>query len=107
MVQQSHSGEGPTHYRGFTITLRHTTCSVGLLWTSLPINTQQSQETSVYALGGIRTRNPSKTAAADARLRPRDTRFGIHFITKNLARYQPQTWHLNETFKYKSTEMYV
>jgi hypothetical protein len=28
------NGPGPPHYRGFTITLRHTTHSVGLPWTS-------------------------------------------------------------------------
>jgi hypothetical protein len=28
------SGPGPSHYRGFTFTLRHTPHLVGLLWTS-------------------------------------------------------------------------
>ena len=52
--------------------------SVGLLWTRdqltqrpLPDNTQHSQQTDTHASGGIRTRNPSKRAAADPRLRPR------------------------------------
>jgi hypothetical protein len=53
--------------------------SVGLLWTSdqpdpetsLPDNTQHSQETHINAPGEIRTRNPSKRSAADLRLRPR------------------------------------
>jgi len=36
-----------------------------------PANTQQSQETDIHAPGGIRTRNHSKRAAADPRLRPR------------------------------------
>jgi len=53
--------------------------SVGLLWTndrpvaetSLPNNTQQSQEKDIHAPGGIRIRNPSERAAADLRLRPR------------------------------------
>jgi hypothetical protein len=36
----------------------------------LPDNTQHSQETDIHALGGFRTRNPSKWAAADLRLRP-------------------------------------
>jgi hypothetical protein len=31
----------------------------------LPDNIQQSQETDFHSLGGIRTRNPSKPAAAD------------------------------------------
>jgi hypothetical protein len=33
MAQQPSSGPGPPHYRCFTITLRHTPQSVGLLWT--------------------------------------------------------------------------
>ena len=37
----------------------------------LPDNTQQSQQTDTYALGGIRTRNPSRRATADPLLRPR------------------------------------
>ena len=36
----------------------------------LPDNTQHLQETDIHAPGGIRTRNPSKRAAADLRLRP-------------------------------------
>ena len=53
----------------------------GLLWTSdqpdagpLPNNTQHSQETDIHVPGGIRTRNPSKRAAANPRLRPRGHR---------------------------------
>jgi len=48
--------------------------SVELLWTSdQPVtqnsdNTQHSQETNIYAPGGIRTSNPSKRAAADPSL---------------------------------------
>jgi len=34
-------------------------------------NTQYLQKTDIHALGGIRTHNPSKRAAADPRLRPR------------------------------------
>jgi hypothetical protein len=37
----------------------------------LPDNTQQAQQTEIHAPGGIRTRNPSKRAAADLRLRLR------------------------------------
>jgi hypothetical protein len=33
-------------------------------------NTQHSQQTNINAYGGIRTRNPSRRAAADPRLRP-------------------------------------
>ena len=36
----------------------------------LPDNTQHSQQTDIHVPGGIRTRNPSKRAAADPRLRP-------------------------------------
>jgi hypothetical protein len=35
----------------------------------LPDNTQQPQETDIHAPGEIRTRNPSKRAAANPRLR--------------------------------------
>jgi len=35
-------------------------------------NTQHPQETDFHAPGGIRTSSPSKTAAADPRLRRRD-----------------------------------
>jgi hypothetical protein len=53
--------------------------SVGLLWTSdqpvaetsLPDNTEHSQETDIHAPGGIRIPNPSKRTAVDPRLRPR------------------------------------
>jgi len=34
-------------------------------------NLQHSQQTDKYAIGGIRTRNPSKRAAADQSLGPR------------------------------------
>jgi hypothetical protein len=34
-------------------------------------NTQYSQDTNIHAPAGIRTRNSSKRAAADTRLRPR------------------------------------
>jgi hypothetical protein len=37
----------------------------------LPKNTKHSQETGIHAPSGIRTRNPSKRAAADTRLRRR------------------------------------
>jgi hypothetical protein len=37
----------------------------------LPDKTQHSQETPIHAPGGIRTRHPSKPAAAEPRLRPR------------------------------------
>jgi hypothetical protein len=33
-------------------------------------HTQHSQHTNIHALGGIRTRNPSRRATADPRLRP-------------------------------------
>ena len=36
----------------------------------VPNNTQHSQQTDIHAPGGIQTRNPSKRAAANPRLRP-------------------------------------
>jgi len=38
----------------------------------LPNNQQHAQQTYIHASSGIRTRNPSKRAAADLRLRLRD-----------------------------------
>ena len=38
----------------------------------LPDNTQHSQQTNIHATGRIRTRNPSKRAATDPCLVPRD-----------------------------------
>jgi len=74
------SGPGPPHCRGFTITHTHTHTphSVGLLWTSdqpiaetsASIHNTQTRQASMPP-GGIRTRNPSKWAVADPRLRPR------------------------------------
>jgi hypothetical protein len=60
------------------ITPKYTAQSVGLLWmrdrSVAEISTWQqkhSQETNIYAPGGIRTNDPSKRSAADLRLRPR------------------------------------
>jgi hypothetical protein len=66
------SGPGPPHYRGFTITLRHTT----LGRTPLDAETSTWQHTTLTrdrhpCPDGIRTHNPSKGEAADPRLRPR------------------------------------
>ena len=58
-------------------TQRHTHYE-GVLWTRdrsdarpLTENTQDPQGTDFHTLGGIRTRNPRKRAAADPRLRDR------------------------------------
>ena len=72
------SGPRPSHYRGFVITLRHTTLGRTSLddWSACHrdlylYNTQHSQQTDIHAPGGIRTHNPSKLAATDSRLRTR------------------------------------
>ena len=66
------SGPESPHYRGFKITLRHTTnCR-----TPLPVaetstcSTQHSQATNIFAPGGIRKHKLSKRAAADPGLTP-------------------------------------
>ena len=72
------SGPRPVHCRGFTITLRHTTLGRTPLdeWSArrrdlyLTTNNTHKRQTSMPP-GGIRTRNPSKRAAAVPRLRPR------------------------------------
>jgi hypothetical protein len=74
-------GPGPPHYRGFTITPRHTTLGKtpidGLSARCIDLyktTHKHSQETNIHAPGGIRIRSPSKQAAADPRLRPRGHR---------------------------------
>jgi len=71
------SGQGPPFYRGFTITLRHTTLgrtpldewSVLRRYLYLTTHNTHKRHTSM-SLGGIRTRNPKNRAAADPDLRP-------------------------------------
>jgi hypothetical protein len=69
------SEPGPPHYRGFTITLRHTTLGRTPLdewWArrrDLYLTTRNTHK--IHAPGGIRTHKPSKRTAADPRLRPR------------------------------------
>ena len=69
----THSGQ-ESHYRGFIITHHSRQDSSGRVISSsqrsLPDNTRHSQQTNIHAPGGIRTRNPSKRAAAERRLRP-------------------------------------
>jgi hypothetical protein len=82
----------PPRSRGFLITHNDTQHSVGLLWTSdqlvperpLPDNTQQ---TNIHALGGIRTNDRSRRADLDLRLRPRG-----HW-------YHSKRYHLNYTYR--------
>jgi hypothetical protein len=58
---------------------------VGLLWTSDQPDTETptwhhiTQETDIYAPGGIRTRSPSRRAAADPRHRP-NGHWGRHIV---------------------------
>jgi len=73
-------GLWPPHSFGFEITDNDAPHSEGLLRTndqpiaetSLPDNTQHSQQPAVHAPGGIRTHNLCRRAATDLRLRPRD-----------------------------------
>jgi hypothetical protein len=63
----------PPHFEVSRSHFLDTPHSVGLLWTRDQLVaeiSQHSQETDIHALGGIRTHNPSKRAAADPRLRP-------------------------------------
>ena len=87
----------PTHRRcrGFcctwshsmTHTHTHTRCASSRRMVSpsqrpLPDNTQHSQQTDIHVPGGIRTRNPSKRAAVNLRLRPREHQCRQNVITK-------------------------
>jgi len=61
-----------TYYRGFTITLGHSSGRViSPTQRPLPNNTQHLQETNIHAEGGIRTRDSSMRPAADPCLRQR------------------------------------
>jgi hypothetical protein len=87
---------GPSHYRGCTIT--DTPHSVGLLWTSgQPENTQHSQESDIYAPGGIRTHNPSKRTAANP-LILRGHRDRIAFEIQNRISWMYTTNYWRKTF---------
>jgi hypothetical protein len=66
---------GKTHTHTHTNTT-HTNKLDRLLWTRdrssqspLPDKTQHTQDTAIHVPGGIRTRNPSKPAAADPLLK--------------------------------------
>jgi hypothetical protein len=67
------SGPGPPHYRGLTITLRHTTLGRTPLdeWSACPTwqHTKLTRDRHPCT-GGIRTHNRSKRATADQSLRP-------------------------------------
>ena len=77
MTQKPPSGPGSPHYRGFTITLRHTTLGKTLLdeWsaqrTDLYLKTHNNPKRYIQTPGGIRTLNPSVQAPANPRLRTR------------------------------------
>jgi len=85
------SGPGNPHFRGFTIILRHIT-----LGRTPPNelsarrrdrylhNTQQTQQTKIHSISGIRTRDPRQQAASYLRPRPqghRDRQFYISVLT--------------------------
>jgi len=66
----------------------------------LPDSTQHSQEADIYASGGIRTRNPSKRAAAYIRLTPRDHRYQLWRCVDTLKKPRTQSgssriWHIS------------
>jgi len=75
--RKSPSGPRPTHYRGFMITLRHTTLHRTPLdeWSArgrdLYVTKNTHKRPTAMPPGGIRTHNPSKRGAADPRLSPR------------------------------------
>ena len=65
-------GPRPSHYRGFTTTIRHTTLGRIPLdeWSARDRdlylhNTLHSQQTNIHTIGGIRTRNPSRLKVAE------------------------------------------
>jgi len=70
------SRSGLPHYRGFTVTLRHTTLGRNALdgWsarrTDLYLTTQNTKETDIQDLGKIRTHNPRKREAENQSHKP-------------------------------------
>ena len=84
------SGPGTPHYRGFTITLRHTTFDRTPLdeWSArrrdlyLTTHSTHNRQTSMPP-GGIRTHNLSRRAAADLRLWPRGYWDWHYYLLKN------------------------
>ena len=77
MAQQPPLGQGPPHYRGFAITLRHTTIGRTPLdeWSArhrdLYLTTHNKYKRQIFMPSvGFKPHNPSKRAAADPRLRP-------------------------------------
>ena len=80
--RNSPCGLGPVHYRGSTITLRHTTLGRNPLEEEsarrrdLYLATQFLQATNIHDPSGIQIRNPSKRAAANPRLEQAATGIG-------------------------------
>jgi len=48
-------------------------------------NTQQTQETNIHALNGIRSFNPNNQAAADLNLRPHNDRYWPHYCLHDIS----------------------
>lgn len=67
----AHIGKRLPHYRGLTISVRHTTVGTSPLEEKQTSNTRPSQERDNHGPGGIQTGSPSKRAAADPRHIPR------------------------------------
>ena len=90
MAQQALYGARPPHYRGFAITLRHTTLGRTALdeWSTrrrdlyLTTHNTHKRQTSMHP-GGIRTRNPCKLVTANRRLRPHCHRYPTVVVQRN------------------------
>jgi len=65
IIKASWSRSDAPHSVGLSLTIDRPVAD-----TSLPDTTQHLQETVIHSPGGIRTRNNSKWAAAEPRLRP-------------------------------------
>jgi len=97
-VLQPPSGPGSLHSRGFQITHKDATQSIGLLWTSdqLVAETSTWQHTTITTdkhpclPGVIRTHNLSRRAAADPSLRQRnqwDRQLILHTLSNEITLY--------------------
>jgi len=96
-------------FKSHTITHKHTSSRTHLNdWSTrrrgrYPHNTRQAEETNIYALSGIRTRDPSHQPAQDIRLRPHGQR-DWEILVLGKSKFVPK---FNESPRHKGVEWSV
>jgi hypothetical protein len=93
------NGPGHPHYRGFTITPRHTTLAktpsgrvIGSSQTSAPNDTQHSKQAEVYTVGRIRTSIPASERSPTLALDRTTSGFGGFWTILALFHYHYVHW---------------